>query len=91
MKYTFQGVDINYLGKENAKITYEVEAVTIQEFLEHIGIFMRGCGFIFSGDIEVVDNTVSLADDKEVEASREADEPVKRKPRNRLSRLLSSK
>jgi len=40
---------------DNTKVTLETEAVCLSDILEEFGMFLRGCGFHFNGDIVIED------------------------------------
>jgi hypothetical protein len=45
-----------------SKITHEFEADTLDDILLQFTQFLRGAGFYFEGDVEIVDNTLPLTD-----------------------------
>lgn len=47
------------------KLTMEFEADSYYEVLRNFQMFLKGCGFEFEGDIEVVNNSFTISDDNE--------------------------
>ena len=51
--YTFQHVD-QYNGTE---VIHKTQAVSLGKLLEDFEMFLRGCGFYFSGHVEIVEDS----------------------------------
>lgn len=49
-------------GNIASKTTVEFEADTLDEVLGQFTQFLRGAGFCFEGDVEIVDNSLPLTD-----------------------------
>lgn len=65
-KFTFTSSFVpDQLDRSNtaSKTTVEFEADTLDEVLGKFTDFLRGSGFYFDGDVEIVDNTLPLTDD----------------------------
>lgn len=41
---------------DTVQVTFEFEAITLQEMLETYANFLRASGFCFNGELEIVDN-----------------------------------
>jgi hypothetical protein len=59
MKFEMAGQHYNYLGGFNdkqpgTKVTIEFEAEQLQNILEEFTMFLRGCGFIINGTLDVI-------------------------------------
>lgn len=52
MKYEFKQID-NISGR-NAVTTIEFGTDSLPDVLEHFEMFLRGCGFVFNGTLDVV-------------------------------------
>lgn len=37
-----------------SKLVYEFEAITLSDMLEHYSNFLKGCGFVFDGELDIV-------------------------------------
>lgn len=55
MKLTLVMEHSNWDGS-SGKITHEFEADTLTEALEAYQYFLKGCGFHFSGELEIVED-----------------------------------
>ena len=55
MKMTFTNE-----SEDGTKITLETNAVVLDDVLQEFEQFLKGCGFFFSGNIEVVDDEDSF-------------------------------
>lgn len=42
-------------GEVSRSIEIEFEAFTVSEVLDEVGNFLRGCGYVIQGEIEVVE------------------------------------
>jgi hypothetical protein len=46
-KYTLIGEHTNIYGKpDGTKVTYEFQVDTLNDILEHVDLFIRGCGYM---------------------------------------------
>ena len=64
-KFTFTSNFVpDQLDRSNiaSKTTVEFEADTLDEVLGQFTQFLRGAGFCFDGDVEIVDNSLPLTD-----------------------------
>jgi hypothetical protein len=59
------------------RVTHEFEADTLDDVLAQFTSFLRGAGFHFKGDVEIVDNTLPLTDDQTDNFPVPANLPVK--------------
>jgi hypothetical protein len=56
MKFTFIKESTgNHLEGEQAKLTMEIDAQIYTDVLLHFEDFLRGCGYTFDGNIEIVE------------------------------------
>jgi len=60
-----------------SKVTHEFEADTLDEVLAQFTQFLRGAGFYFEGDVEIVDNTLPLTNEETDSIPAPANLPVK--------------
>jgi hypothetical protein len=58
MKFELTGQDYNYLSltdrRPGTKINMEFEGETLDDILEEFSMFLRGCGFVIDGRLDVV-------------------------------------
>ena len=58
MKFEFIGQHYNYLSltdrRPGTKINMEFESETLDDILEEFSMFLRGCGFVIDGRLDVV-------------------------------------
>ena len=58
MKFEFIGQQYNYLSltdrRPGTKTTIEFEAEHIDDVLEEFAMFLRGCGYVIDGRLDVV-------------------------------------
>lgn len=50
-RFIFTNID-----ESGDKITHEISAVHIHKVMDGFESFLRGCGFVFDGQLEIVDN-----------------------------------
>ena len=58
MKFELTGQHYNYLSlidrRPGTKINMEFESETLEDVLEEFAMFLRGCGYIIDGRLDVV-------------------------------------
>jgi hypothetical protein len=58
MKFEFTGQHYNYLSltdrRPGTKINMEFESETLEDVLEEFSMFLRGCGYVIDGRLDVV-------------------------------------
>jgi hypothetical protein len=56
-KFTFIGEHCDLFGTpDGTKITYEFEVDSLDDVLQHVDLFVRGCGYNPSGTLDYVPN-----------------------------------
>jgi hypothetical protein len=54
-KFTLIGEHTNLYGKpDGTKVTYEFQVDTLNDILEHVDLFVRGCGYMPTGTLDYV-------------------------------------
>lgn len=58
MKFELSGQHYNYLSlsdrRPGTKINMEFEGETLEDILEEFSMFLRGCGFVIDGTLDVI-------------------------------------
>ena len=58
MKFELSGQHYNYLSlsdrRPGTKINIEFEGETLEDILEEFSMFLRGCGFVIDGTLDVI-------------------------------------
>ena len=58
MKFELTGQQYNYLSltdrRPGTKINMEFESETLEDVLEEFAMFLRGCGYVIDGRLDVV-------------------------------------
>ena len=58
MKFVLTGQHYNYLSltdrRPGTKINMEFESETLEDVLEEFSMFLRGCGYVIDGRLDVV-------------------------------------
>lgn len=67
--YTFQHVD-QYNGTE---VVHKTQTVSLGQLLEDFELFLRGCGFSFSGHVQIVEDSF-FDDDSQVDDDDRAED-----------------
>jgi hypothetical protein len=52
---------------DGPKITYEFENIMLSDTLDNIQNFLKGCGFVFDGMLEIVDENEPMQHDLSVD------------------------
>ena len=56
MKFTFKGEHMDYQTEQvTSVVTLETEQVGLADVLTDMEAFLKGCGFHFTGNLEIVD------------------------------------
>lgn len=67
MKYTFINEEVPLTGSSafsHQKVTFEFQADTLQEVLQNFQQFLQGVGFVFDGQLDVVNDEERCGDDE---------------------------
>lgn len=55
MKYKLIKESRNNEDTYGSRVEYQFDAITLSDMLEHYQAFLKGCGYIFDGELEIVD------------------------------------
>jgi len=51
-KFTFK-YEVNYVDQPKYSVTMESDAITLTEILTEFEQFLKGCGFVFDGELTI--------------------------------------
>lgn len=54
MKYTLIKESRNNEDNYGSRVEYQFEGLTLSDMLEHYQNFLKGCGYIFEGELDIV-------------------------------------
>ena len=59
-KFTFIGEHVNLHGKpDGTKVTYECNVEALDSILEHMEMFIKGCGYLPNGVLDFVETELN--------------------------------
>lgn len=56
MKYTLIKESRNNKDYYGSRVEYQFDAISLSDMLEHYQQFLKGCGYIFEGDLDIVNS-----------------------------------